>query len=83
MHACAALRALPELLAQGAGPFDLTFVNADKRNNPAYLDWSSKLSKADSVIVADNVRARRRDPRPRRQRRQAGRRRDTRRTPLL
>ncbi len=50
-----ALQTLPELLAEGTGPFDLIFIDADKRNNPAYLQWSLKLSRAGSVIVADNV----------------------------
>jgi predicted O-methyltransferase YrrM len=50
-----ALRTLPELVDEGAGPFDLVFIDADKRNNPAYLEWSLKLSRAGSVIIADNV----------------------------
>jgi predicted O-methyltransferase YrrM len=50
-----ALQTLPALLAEGAGPFDLIFIDADKRNNPAYLEWSLKLARAGSVIVADNV----------------------------
>jgi predicted O-methyltransferase YrrM len=51
----AALQTLPELHAQGAGPFDLIFIDADKRNNPSYLEWSLKLSRPGSLIVADNV----------------------------
>ena len=50
-----ALRTLPELHAEGAGPFDLIFIDADKRNNPTYLRWSLKLARTGSVIVADNV----------------------------
>jgi predicted O-methyltransferase YrrM len=50
-----ALRTLPELDAEGAGPFDLIFIDADKRNNPGYLEWSLKLSRPGSLIVADNV----------------------------
>jgi predicted O-methyltransferase YrrM len=50
-----ALDTLPTLLAEGAGPFDLTFIDADKQNNPAYLEWSLKLSRPGSVIVVDNV----------------------------
>jgi predicted O-methyltransferase YrrM len=50
-----ALQTLPELLAEGAGPFDLIFIDADKQNNPGYLEWSLKLSRPGSLIVADNV----------------------------
>ncbi len=50
-----ALQTLPELLADGAGPFDLIFIDADKQNNPGYLEWSLRLSRPGSVIVADNV----------------------------
>ncbi len=50
-----ALQTLPELLSEGEDPFDLIFIDADKRNNPGYLEWSLKLSRPGSVIVADNV----------------------------
>jgi predicted O-methyltransferase YrrM len=50
-----ALQTLPALLAEGAGPFDLIFLDADKRNNPGYLEWSLKLSRPGTLIVADNV----------------------------
>jgi predicted O-methyltransferase YrrM len=50
-----ALQTLPELVDEGAGPFDVIFIDADKRNNPAYLEWSLKLSRRGSVIIADNV----------------------------
>jgi predicted O-methyltransferase YrrM len=36
-------------------PFDLVFIDADKKSLPDYLDWSLKLSRPGSVIVADNV----------------------------
>lgn len=39
----------------GDGPFDVIFIDADKKSLPAYLDWSLKLSRPGSVIVADNV----------------------------
>jgi len=51
----AALQTLPELHAEGAGPFDLIFIDADKRNYPGYLEWSLKLSRPGSVIIGDNV----------------------------
>lgn len=50
-----ALETLPELVAEGAGPFDLIFVDADKANNPGYFEWSLKLSRPGTVIVVDNV----------------------------
>ncbi len=50
-----ALQTLPELSAEGAGPFDLIFIDADKENYPGYLDWSLKLSRPGTVIVGDNV----------------------------
>ncbi|HEX4837786.1 MAG TPA: O-methyltransferase [Solirubrobacteraceae bacterium] len=49
-----ALQTLPELAGEGA-PFDLIFIDADKQNNPGYLEWSLKLSRPGTLIVADNV----------------------------
>jgi predicted O-methyltransferase YrrM len=37
------------------GPFDLIFIDADKRSNPEYLRWALRLSRPGTVIVADNV----------------------------
>ncbi|MFD7551884.1 O-methyltransferase [Streptomyces sp. NPDC059578] len=51
----AALDTLPLLEAEGAGPFDFVFIDADKVNNPHYLDWSLRLTRPGSVIVCDNV----------------------------
>ena len=51
----AALDSLPQIAAENRGPFDLIFVDADKRNNPGYLAWGLKLARAGSVIVVDNV----------------------------
>jgi predicted O-methyltransferase YrrM len=51
----AALEILPELLAEGAGPFDMIFIDADKKNNPGYLEWSLRLSRPGTLIIADNV----------------------------
>ncbi len=36
----AALDSLPRLEAEGAGPFDLVFIDADKVNNPHYVEWA-------------------------------------------
>lgn len=51
----AAVETLPQLAAEGAGPFDLVFIDADKPSNPIYLDWAVRLSRPGTVIVLDNV----------------------------
>ena len=50
-----ALDSLPRLAKSSAGPFDLIFIDADKGNNPQYLEWAMKLSRPGTVIVVDNV----------------------------
>ena len=50
-----ALEALPNLLAEDAGPFDLVFIDADKPNNAAYFEMALKLTRPGSLIVVDNV----------------------------
>jgi len=50
-----ALVSLPALVAEGRGPFDLIFIDADKENYPAYFQWAMTLSRPGTVIVADNV----------------------------
>ena len=50
-----ALDTLPQLEAEGRGPFDLTFIDADKPNTPEYFQWALKLSRPGSLIVVDNV----------------------------
>ena len=50
-----ALEVLSQLHTEGAGPFDLIFIDADKVNNPGYLEWSLRLSRPGTVIVGDNV----------------------------
>ncbi|MFB7913435.1 O-methyltransferase [Streptomyces sp. NPDC056061] len=50
-----ALDTLPELAAEGHGPFDVVFIDADKPSNPDYLAWSLKLTRSGSLIIADNV----------------------------
>jgi len=51
----AALQSMQDLVAEGGEPFDLIFIDADKQNNPGYLEWALKLSRAGTVIIADNV----------------------------
>ncbi len=50
-----ALESLSKLHEEVAPHFDFIFIDADKSGYPAYLDWSLRLSKPGSVIVADNV----------------------------
>jgi predicted O-methyltransferase YrrM len=50
-----ALDSLPKLHAEKAGPFDFIFIDADKENNPPYLEWALKLSRPGTVILVDNV----------------------------
>lgn len=48
-----ALEALPGL--EGAGPFDLVFIDADKVNTPSYFAWALDRTRPGGLIVADNV----------------------------
>lgn len=50
-----ALDQLPRLDAEGAGPFDLTFIDADKAHTPEYFAWALDHSRPGSLIVSDNV----------------------------
>ncbi|KAG1717135.1 hypothetical protein ID866_109 [Astraeus odoratus] len=36
-------------------PFDLIFIDADKPNNPGYLEWALHYSRPGTVIIGDNV----------------------------
>ncbi|MFF3962963.1 O-methyltransferase [Streptomyces griseorubiginosus] len=51
----AALDSLPRLAAENPPPFDLVFIDADKANNPHYVEWALELTSAGSLIVVDNV----------------------------
>ena len=51
----AALDVLPQLEAEGRGPFDLIFIDADKVNTAPYFTWALKLSRPGSLIIVDNV----------------------------
>ena len=51
----AALEVLPLLEAEGRGPFDLIFIDADKINTVPYFTWALKLSRPGSLIIVDNV----------------------------
>jgi predicted O-methyltransferase YrrM len=50
-----AIDSLPQLLAEGCGPFDMVLIDADKASNAAYFDWALKLTRRGSLIVVDNV----------------------------
>lgn len=50
----AALDTLPQL-ASRPEPFDLVFVDADKENNTAYVQWAVELSAHGAIILVDNV----------------------------
>lgn len=47
----AALDTLPTL----SGPFDFFFIDADKENNSAYVEWAVRLAEPGAVLVVDNV----------------------------
>jgi predicted O-methyltransferase YrrM len=49
------LDTLQQLVAEGGGPFDLIFIDADKPGYSDYLQWSLKLSRRGTLIIADNV----------------------------
>lgn len=51
----AAADSLAALHAEGAAPFDLVFIDADKPSNPLYIEWALELTRPGSAIVLDNV----------------------------
>jgi predicted O-methyltransferase YrrM len=50
-----ALDSLAKLVADKTAPFDLIFIDADKPNNPLYLDFALKLSHPGTLILVDNI----------------------------
>ncbi|HSJ45618.1 MAG TPA: O-methyltransferase [Euzebyales bacterium] len=50
-----ALDSLAELEREGAGPFDMAFIDADKEPYADYLQAVLRLSAPGTLIVADNV----------------------------
>ena len=46
---------MPKIEAEGIGPFDFVFIDADKTNNAAYLEWALRLSRPGTTIMVDNV----------------------------
>jgi predicted O-methyltransferase YrrM len=51
IHVGAAIDLLPTL----EGPFDFSFIDADKESNADYFAWALKLSRPGALIVVDNV----------------------------
>lgn len=50
-----AIEGLARLARENAEPFDLTFIDADKRSTPEYFEAALGLSRPGAVIVVDNV----------------------------
>jgi predicted O-methyltransferase YrrM len=50
-----AAETMPRLVAEGADPFDLIFIDADKPGYADYLEWALELSRPGTLIVADTV----------------------------
>ena len=50
-----ARKLLAAMAEEEAGPFDLTFIDANKDGYPEYLEWAIQLSRPGSVILADNA----------------------------
>ncbi len=46
---------LAELVESDEAPFDIVFIDADKEGYPVYLEWSMRLSRPGSLILADNT----------------------------
>ena len=44
-----------KLAAENQGPFDLIFIDADKKSIPDYFTWSLRLSRSGTLIIVDNV----------------------------
>ncbi|RMH25670.1 MAG: O-methyltransferase [Planctomycetota bacterium] len=50
-----ALDSMDRLIEQGAPPFDLVFIDADKENLDGYFARALRLTRPGGVILADNV----------------------------
>ena len=52
LHIGPALEILPLLSSQG--PFDVVFIDADKRNYPTYAKWAATHLRVGGLLIADN-----------------------------
>lgn len=50
-----AMASLDRLVQEGAGPFDVVFIDADKSNIPGYYAFALQLTHPGSLIIVDNV----------------------------
>ena len=50
-----AVEVLAQLTSAGEGPFDLIFIDADKKSTPEYFTGALELSRPGTLIVTDNV----------------------------
>ena len=50
-----ASESLARLAEEKVDPFDVIFIDADKPNNPEYLEWALRLSRPGTLIIGDNV----------------------------
>ena len=50
-----ALDTMAKLHGGHSGPFDVIFIDADKKNNSDYFAWALKLARRGTLIIADNV----------------------------
>src|SRR6187402_2586613 len=55
VHVGPAAESLAALVADNVEPFDMVFIDADKEGYPDYLEWSLRVTRPGSLIVADNV----------------------------
>ncbi len=56
LHIGPAMETLDRLIANGEiNSFDMAFIDADKQNNPGYLERCLKLVRPNGLILVDNV----------------------------
>jgi len=55
IHVGKAIDTLPQLAHSGDAPFDLIFIDADKKSIPEYFEWALKMSRPGTLILVDNV----------------------------
>jgi predicted O-methyltransferase YrrM len=50
-----AAESLSKLEAENPEPFDLVFIDADKKSNPTYFKWALRHTRSGGLIIVDNV----------------------------